>query len=154
MQQLDVVSLIEAAIESVKPTAQAKGVALQKKIAPRISPIIGDSNRLQQIFWNFLSNSIKFTPKGGKIEIVVEQSSSFLEIRINDSGLGISPDFMPYVFDRFRQADASLTRQYGGLGLGLAIVKQLVELHGGAVRAESAGAAQGSSFVVHLPLSV
>lgn len=154
MQQLDVVSLIEAAIESVKPTAQAKGVALQKKIAPRINPIIGDPNRLQQIFWNLLSNSLKFTPKGGKIEVVVEQSSSFLEIRINDSGLGIAPEFMPYVFDRFRQGDASLTRQYGGLGLGLAIVKQLVELHGGAVRAESAGAAQGSSFVVHLPLSV
>lgn len=153
MQQLDVVSLIEAAVESVKPTAQAKGVALQKKIAPRISPIIGDPNRLQQIFWNLLSNSLKFTPKGGKIEVVVEQSSSFLEIRINDSGLGIAPEFMPYVFDRFRQGDASLTRQYGGLGLGLAIVKQLVELHGGAVRAESAGAAQGSSFVVHLPLS-
>ncbi|MEO8991357.1 MAG: ATP-binding protein [Nitrosospira sp.] len=154
MQQLDVVSLIETAVESIKPTAQAKGVALHKKIAPRISPIMGDLNRLQQVFWNLLSNSLKFTPKGGKIEVVVEQSSSFLEIRINDSGLGIAPAFMPYVFDRFRQGDASLTRQYGGLGLGLAIVKQLVELHGGAVRAESAGAAQGSSFIVHFPLSI
>ncbi len=153
MQQLDVASLVEAAVESVKPTAQAKGVALQKMIAPHISPITGDSNRLQQIFWNLLSNSIKFTPKGGRIDIRVEQFSSFLEIRISDSGLGIEPEFMPYVFDRFRQGDASLTRQYGGLGLGLAIVKQLVELHGGTVRAESAGAGQGSSFIVNLPLS-
>jgi signal transduction histidine kinase/ActR/RegA family two-component response regulator len=154
MQQLDVASLVDAAVESVKPTAQAKGVALQKIIAPRINPITGDSNRLQQIFWNLLSNSIKFTPKGGRIEILVEQLDSFLEIRIHDSGLGIPPEFMPYVFDRFRQGDASLTRQYGGLGLGLAIVKQLVELHGGTVRAESAGAGQGSSFIVYLPLSI
>lgn len=153
MQQMDIASLIEAAVESVRPTAQAKGVTLKKTIAPRIGTITGDSSRLQQIFWNLLSNSIKFTPKGGWIEVVVEQSGSFLEIRINDSGLGISPEFMPYVFDRFRQGDASLTRQYGGLGLGLAIVKQLAELHGGTVRAESAGANQGSSFVVNLPLS-
>src|SRR6185437_9755543 len=113
--------------------------------------ISGDSNRLQQVFWNLLSNAIKFTPKGGRIEIVVEQIGSYLEIGIRDSGLGISPDFMPHVFERFRQADASLTRQYGGLGLGLAIVKQLVELHGGMVRAESAGMDKGSSFIVNLP---
>ncbi|SEO39861.1 ATP-binding protein [Nitrosovibrio sp. Nv6] len=154
MQQLDVASLVEAAVESVKPTAQAKGVALQKTIAPHIGPITGDYNRLQQIFWNLLSNSVKFTPKGGRIEIVVKQSNSLLEIRISDSGLGIAPEFMPYVFDRFRQGDPSLTRQYGGLGLGLAIVKQLVELHGGTVRAESAGVGQGSSFTVILPLSI
>ena len=153
MHQVDIASLIEAAVESVRPTAQAKGVALQKTLPPHICPITGDSNRLQQIFWNLLSNSIKFTPKGGKIEVIVKQSDSFLEIRINDSGLGIAPEFMPYVFDRFRQGDASLTRQYGGLGLGLAIVKQLVELHGGTVRAESAGAGQGSSFILNLPLS-
>lgn len=154
MQQVDVASLVEAAVESVKPTAQAKGVALQKTIAPNIDPVTGDYNRLQQIFWNLLSNSVKFTPKGGRIEIVVEQLNSLLEIRINDSGLGIAPEFMPYVFDRFRQGDPSLTRQYGGLGLGLAIVKQLVELHGGTVRAESAGVGQGSSFTVILPLSI
>lgn len=153
MQQLDVASLIEAAVESVKPTAQAKGVALKKRIAPNISPITGDPNRLQQIFWNLLSNSLKFTPKGGWIEVGVEQPNSFLEIRINDSGLGIAPEFLPYVFDRFRQGDASLTRQHGGLGLGLAIVKQLVELHGGTVRAESPGAGKGASFIVNLPLS-
>ena len=154
MQRLDLANLVDAAIESVKPTAQAKGIILKKTIDRRVSPISGDSNRLQQIFWNLLSNAIKFTPKGGRIEIVVEQVGSYLEIGIHDSGLGISPDFMPYVFDRFRQADASLTRQYGGLGLGLAIVKQLVELHGGTVRAESAGAGKGASFMVSLPLAI
>ncbi|KIO48874.1 ATP-binding protein [Nitrosospira sp. NpAV] len=153
MQQLDVSALVEAAVESVSPTVQAKGISLQKEIDRRTGPVSGDSNRLQQIFWNLLSNAIKFTPKGGKIEVMVEQIGSYLEIRITDSGLGISPDFMPYVFDRFRQADASLTRQYGGLGLGLAIVKQLVELHGGTVRAESAGTGKGSSFIINLPLA-
>ncbi|SEK57583.1 hybrid sensor histidine kinase/response regulator [Nitrosovibrio tenuis] len=153
MQQLDAVSLIETAVESVKPTAQAKGIILTKTIDPHAARISGDSNRLQQIFWNLLSNSIKFTPRGGNVDVLVEQSGSFLEIRINDSGLGITPEFMPFVFDRFRQGDASLTRQYGGLGLGLAIVKQLVELHGGIVRAESAGTGKGSSFIVCLPLA-
>lgn len=154
MQQLDAASLVESAVESVNPTVRAKGIVLQKKIDRRTGPVSGDSNRLQQIFWNLLSNAIKFTPKGGKIEVVVEQIGSYLEIRIKDSGLGISPDFMPYVFDRFRQADASLTRQYGGLGLGLAIVKQLVELHGGMVRAESGGTGKGALFIVKLPLAI
>ena len=103
MQPLDVASLVEAAVESVKPTAQAKGIILQKTLIHKPVPISGDSNRLQQIFWNLLSNSIKFTPKGGKVDITVEQWGSFLEIRIDDSGLGISPEFMPFVFDRFRQ---------------------------------------------------
>lgn len=152
MQRLDIASLVEAAVESVKPTAHAKSIILQKKIDRRVSPVLGDSNRLQQVLWNLLSNAIKFTSKGGKIEITVEQIGSYAEIRIDDSGLGILPEFMPYVFDRFRQADSSLTRQYGGLGLGLAIVKQLVELHGGIVRAESAGAGKGASFTVNLPL--
>jgi|GEM_PF-4230100 len=153
MQRLDIAGLVDAAVESVKPTAEAKGIILQKTIDRRVNSISGDSNRLQQVFWNLLSNAIKFTPKGGRIEIVVEQIGSYLEIGIRDSGLGISPDFMPHVFERFRQADASLTRQYGGLGLGLAIVKQLVELHGGMVRAESAGMDKGSSFIVNLPLA-
>ncbi len=154
MQQLDVASLVDTAVESVRPTAQAKGVSLQKTIAPHVGTITGDPNRLQQVFWNLLSNSIKFTPKGGKITVLVGWSGPMLEIRINDSGLGISPEFIPYVFDRFRQGDASLTRQYGGLGLGLAIVKQLVELHGGTVRAESSGVGKGSSFIVNLPLVI
>ena len=154
MQRLDIASLVEAAVESVNPTAQAKGIIVQKTIDRRISPISGDFNRLQQVFWNLLSNAIKFTPRGGKIEISVEQLGLYLEIKISDSGLGITPEFIPYVFDRFRQADPSLTRQYGGLGLGLAIVKQLVELHGGTVRAESAGVGKGALFVVNLPLAI
>ncbi|HTJ55659.1 MAG TPA: ATP-binding protein [Nitrosospira sp.] len=153
MQSLDAASLVDATVESVVPTAQAKGIVLTKNIDSQASPISGDPNRLQQIFWNLLSNSIKFTPRGGKVAVTVEQLGSLLEIRIDDSGLGISPEFMPFVFDRFRQGDASLTRQYGGLGLGLAIVKQLVELHGGTVRAESAGTGEGSSFIVNLPLA-
>ena len=153
MHRLDIANLVETAVESVRPTAQAKGVILQKTLGENVTSIIGDSNRLQQILWNLLSNSIKFTPKDGKIEVTVEQRDLFLEIRISDSGLGITPEFMPYVFDRFRQGDASLTRQYGGLGLGLAIVKQLVELHGGTVRAESPGEGQGSSFIVNLPIA-
>ena len=152
MHPLDAANLIDAAAESVKPTAQAKGIILTKTIDPQAGPISGDSNRLQQIFWNLLSNSIKFTPKGGKVDVIVEKRASFLEIRVDDSGVGISPEFMPFVFDRFRQGDASLTRQYGGLGLGLAIVRQLVELHGGTVRAESAGVGKGSSFIITLPL--
>ena len=153
MQELDVTTLVDTAVESVLPTAQAKGVTLQKTITPHIGTITGDPNRLQQVFWNLLSNSIKFTPKGGKIQVIVGWSGPTLEIRIKDSGMGISPEFIPYVFDRFRQGDASLTRQYGGLGLGLAIVKQLVELHGGTVRAESSGVGHGSSFIVNLPFA-
>jgi len=153
MYPVDADGLIEAAMESVKPGAQAKQIALSKKVPPQAPLIMGDSNRLQQVFRNLLSNSIKFTPSGGKVEVVVGHSSLFLEVRIIDSGMGISPEFMPYVFDRFRQADASLTREHGGLGLGLAIVKQLVELHGGTVRAESAGTGRGSSFIVSLPLA-
>lgn len=153
MQQLDIVSLVDAAVESVRPTAKTKGIILQETIDRGAGWISGDANRLQQVFWNLLSNAIKFTPTGGRIEIVMKQSGSFLEIRINDSGLGISADFLPYVFDRFRQAETSLARQHGGLGLGLALVKQLVELHGGTVRAESAEMNKGTSFIVQLPLA-
>ena len=111
---------MDATVESVRPTAETKGIILQKTIDQGVGGIWGDANRLQQILWNLLSNAIKFTPSGGRIEIIVEQIGLYLEINIHDTGLGISPDFMPYVFDRFRQADASLSRQHGGLGLGLA----------------------------------
>ena len=151
-QQLDITSLVNEAVESVGPMAQTKGIILQKTIDHGAGGIWVDAIRLQQILWNLLSNAIKFTPDGGRIEIIVEQTGSYLEINIHDTGLGISQDFMPYVFDRFRQADESLSRQHGGLGLGLAIVKQLVELHGGTVRVESAGVGKGSSFIVALPL--
>ena len=113
----------------------------------------GDPGRLQQIVWNLLSNAVKFTPKGGKVEVIVERVNSHVEITVNDSGRGIKPEFLPHVFERFRQADASTTRQYGGLGLGLSIVKQLVELHGGHIRATSAGEGLGATFIVSLPMA-
>ena len=115
-------------------------------------PVSGDPNRLQQVLWNLLSNAIKFTPRGGSVDVVLQRVGAQLELCVSDSGVGIAPEFLPHVFDRFRQADASNTRASGGLGLGLAIVKQLVELHGGAVRATSPGLDAGSTFTVELPL--
>lgn len=153
MQRLDIPGLVGAAIDSVSPTAKTKGIILQQTIDLEASGVLGDAYKLQQVFWNLLSNAIKFTPAGGRIEIVAKLSGSFVEIRISDSGEGISAEFLPHVFERFRQADSSLTRSYGGLGLGLAIVKQIVELHGGRVIAESAGANKGASFTVQLPLA-
>ena len=120
---------------------------------PAASPVSGDPNRLQQVFWNLLSNAVKFTPRGGRVQVVLGRVSSHLEVSINDTGDGIAAEFLPHVFDRFRQADASTTRRHGGLGLGLAIVRQLVELHGGAVRAQSAGVGSGTTFTVVLPLT-
>jgi CheY-like chemotaxis protein len=115
--------------------------------------VSGDPVRLQQVVWNLLSNAIKFTPKGGRVQIRLERVNSHIEIGVNDSGTGIEPEFLPYVFDRFRQADGRTTRQHGGLGLGLAIVRHLVELHGGTVRAESPGEGQGATFTVLLPVA-
>ncbi len=152
MQPLDIVSLVGATVESMRPTAEIKRITLQETTDREARWILGDANRMQQVFWNLLSNAIKFTPTGGRIEIGMKQSGSFIEIRIDDSGLGMSANFLPHVFERFMQAETSLARQYDGLGLGLAIVKQLVELHGGMVRAESAGINKGASFIVQLPL--
>ena len=119
---------------------------------PFAGPISGDPSRLQQVFWNLLSNAIKFTPKGGKVQVLLERVNSDVKVSVIDTGEGIVPEFLPYVFDRFQQGDASTTRRHGGLGLGLAIVKQLVELHGGNVHATSAGIGQGATFIVRLPL--
>ncbi|WON73793.1 ATP-binding protein [Nitrosospira sp. Is2] len=152
VQQLDLAHVAEAAVESMLPAAQAKGIHLRKMVDPAAGLVIGDNNRLQQVIWNLLSNAVKFTPKGGTIEVIVERVASNLELTVRDSGVGIQREFLAYVFDRFRQADSSLTRSHGGLGLGLAIVKQLVTLHGGTVRAESAGEGRGASFIVNLPL--
>jgi PAS domain S-box-containing protein len=154
MQRLTPLSFIEAAIETIKPTAEARGVHLKRRLDPHTGLLWGDTNRLQQVVWNLLSNAVKFTPAGGTVEVVLEQLDSHIEITVADTGAGISPDFLPYVFDRFRQADATITRRYKGLGLGLAIVKQLVELHGGGVRVQSEGEGQGATFVVALPLAV
>ncbi len=153
VQRMDLADVVEAAVNSIRPAVEAKGIHLRKIIDPVAGPVAGDPGRLQQIVWNLLSNAVKFTPKGGKIEVLVERVNSHLEITVNDSGLGIKPEFLPHVFERFRQADASTTRRFGGLGLGLSIVKQLVELHGGSIRANSAGEGLGAAFIVSLPLT-
>ena len=153
VQALDLSSVVDAAVDSVRPSAEARGIRLQKILDPLAEPVSGDPNRLQQVVWNLLSNAIKFTPKGGKVEVLLARVNSHLEVTVTDSGQGISADFLPYVFDRFRQADASSTRTYSGLGLGLSIVKQLVELHGGSVHAKSDGDNSGATFIVRLPLA-
>jgi PAS domain S-box-containing protein len=152
IRPVELASLLETAVESVRPTAEAKGVRLQKILDTGVSPISGDPERLQQIIWNLLSNAIKFTPRGGRVQVRLERIDSHIEIAVSDTGPGISAEFLPFVFDRFRQADSTTTRIHGGLGLGLAIVRHLVELHGGTVKADSAGDGLGSTFTVTLPL--
>jgi len=149
---IELYPVIEAAIETVQPAADAKNIAIEIDLDPAIKKVWGDASRLQQVFWNLLSNAVKFTPKDGRIEVKLEIVESRVQIRVSDSGQGISPDFLPYVFERFRQEDGTTTRTYGGLGLGLAIVRHLVELHGGTVQAESAGADKGATFIVNLPI--
>jgi signal transduction histidine kinase/CheY-like chemotaxis protein len=145
-------SIVEAAIDTLRPAADAKSIRLQPVLDPRAGPVSGDPDRLQQIVWNLLSNAVKFTPRGGRVQIRVERANSHVEIVVTDSGQGITPDVLPHVFDRFRQADSSSQRAYGGLGIGLALVKSLVELHGGSVRAASDGPDRGATFTVKLPL--
>ena len=153
VQWTDLASVVNAAIDSIRPAADAKGIRLRKILDPHAGPVSGDPTRLQQIVWNLLSNALKFTPKGGAVDVLVERVDSHLEITVRDTGIGISPEFLPAVFERFRQADSSTTRFHGGLGLGLSIVKNLVELHGGTIRVESAGLNQGATFIVSLPLA-
>jgi PAS domain S-box-containing protein len=152
VQPLLLVDVVRAAIATVQAGADAKGVQISFDAAAGNLRISGDGNRLQQVFWNLLSNAVKFTPVGGTIAVKLARDEGNVEVTVTDSGPGISPDFLPFVFDRFRQADATTTRQHGGLGLGLAIVKELVELHGGTVRAVSEGAGMGARFAVRLPL--
>ncbi|BDI15651.1 hypothetical protein ANSO36C_14530 [Nostoc cf. commune SO-36] len=144
-------SVIEAAIETVRLSAEAKSIQIQKLSESGVGQVLGDANRLQQVFWNILSNAIKFTPSGGEVKIKLEQVGSQILICITDTGKGIAPEFLPYVFDYFRQADGATTRKFGGLGLGLAIVRHLVELHGGTVQAESLGEGKGATFTVRFP---
>jgi len=153
VQPADPNTFIDAAVEAVRPAAEAKGVRLQKVIDTGPIAIPGDPVRLQQVVWNLLSNAIKFTPRGGRVQIRSQRVNSHLEIIVTDTGQGIAPDFLPHVFDRFRQADQKTSRQHGGMGLGLAIVRHLVELHGGTVRANSEGEGHGSTFTVMLPIT-
>ncbi|MCC5642871.1 response regulator [Nostoc sp. CHAB 5824] len=151
---VNLVKVIEAAIESVRLAAEAKSIRIQSVLDCSKNPISGDADRLQQVVWNLLSNAIKFTPKGGKLQIRLERINSHIEITVSDTGVGISPDFLPYVFDRFRQNDSTTTRSYGGLGLGLAIARQLIELHGGTITVASPGIGQGTTFIVKLPVMI
>ncbi len=147
-------AVVDAAIDAVRPAADAKGIRIETILDPRAGPVSGDPNRLQQIVWNLASNAVKFTGKGGRVQVALQRVRSNVEIVVSDTGQGISNEFLPYVFDRFRQADATSTRRHGGLGLGLAIVRRLVEMHGGTVAASSPGEGLGATFTVKLPLIV
>ncbi|HZG50731.1 MAG TPA: PAS domain S-box protein [Pyrinomonadaceae bacterium] len=152
VRPVDLASVVTAAAETARPAAAARDIRLQTLLDPQAGPISGDPDRLQQVVWNLLSNAIKFTPKGGRVQVRLERVDSHVEVTVADTGRGIAAEFLPHVFDRFRQADQTTTRTHGGLGLGLAIVRQLVELHGGSVQVESAGEGRGTSFTVSLPL--
>jgi PAS domain S-box-containing protein len=152
VRPVELAPVIEAAVDSVRPAADAKGICLQVILDRQAGPVSGDPDRLQQVIWNLLSNAIKFTPKEGRVQITLGRVNSHLEVSISDTGQGIGAEFLPFVFDRFRQADPTPTRAHGGLGLGLAIVRHLVELHGGSVKAESEGAGRGATFIITLPL--
>ncbi|HEV7374246.1 MAG TPA: ATP-binding protein [Pyrinomonadaceae bacterium] len=153
IEPVDVANVINAAIDSVLLAADSKGIQLEVTLDPSARHVSGDSGRLQQVVWNLLSNAIKFTPSGGRVEVRLERADSNAQIRVSDTGCGISSKFIPFIFDRFRQADGSSTRRHGGLGLGLAIVRHLVELHGGTVSADSRGEGFGSTFTIRLPLA-
>jgi CheY-like chemotaxis protein len=154
VQQVDLADVVKAAVASVRHAAEGKNIRLQVVIDPLAGPVRGDPGRLQQCVWNLLTNAVKFTPKGGKVQVSLERVNSHLEVCVADDGEGIKPELLPHLFERFRQGDASTTRRHGGLGLGLSIVKHLVELHGGRARAKSPGPGQGSTFCVDLPLMV
>jgi hypothetical protein len=151
MQPVDLVAVTIAAMDVLAPVLEAKRIELKRRMDPNVGRVLGDPDRLQQIIWNLLSNAAKFTDPGGTIEIGLDQLHGQARITVTDTGKGIAPEFLPFIFERFRQADASSSRREGGLGLGLALVRTLVELHGGAVRASSPGPGQGATFVVEFP---
>lgn len=153
IESVDVASLIKSVIESVMPAAEANEITVRQTILAEDTSIVGDAARLQQVLWNLLTNSIKFTERGGQVEVKLQRTDLNLVISVSDNGKGIQPEFLPHVFERFRQADGTTTRLFGGLGLGLAIVRHLVELHGGTVQATSAGIGKGATFTIKLPLT-
>jgi signal transduction histidine kinase len=152
MSTVDLVPLLQEAIEAVRPAIEAKQLTIDSTWPPRVPPIWGDGDRLRQVLWNLLANAVKFTPEGGRITVTAARTDHHVAITVADNGIGIAPEVLPFVFDRFRQADSSTTRIHGGLGLGLAIVKQLVELHGGSVDVVSGGSTKGAEFTVRLPI--
>ncbi|RCJ15922.1 hypothetical protein A6S26_06400 [Nostoc sp. ATCC 43529] len=149
---VDLAATIAAAKETVRLAAEAKSIQIHTEIAPNVRPFMGDASRLQQVVWNLLSNAVKFTPAGGEVKIKLESTNTYTQIQVSDTGKGIIPEFLPYVFETFRQADSATTRNFGGLGLGLAIVRHIVEMHGGTVSADSLGEDQGATFRVKFPL--
>ncbi|HYU97638.1 MAG TPA: ATP-binding protein [Pyrinomonadaceae bacterium] len=150
---VELAAIVRAAVDTLQLAARAKGLSLSVSLDGDACLVVGDPDRLQQIVWNLVSNAIKFTPNGGSAQVRLERVNSNLELTVSDNGIGISSEFLPYVFERFRQADSSSTRAHGGLGLGLAIVRNLVELHGGTVSAESKGTGHGAKFIVQLPIA-
>jgi PAS domain S-box-containing protein len=149
---LDLTTVVGDALTTVAPTAEAKGVALVANLDAQPATVLGDADRLRQIVWNLVSNAVKFTPKGGRVDVTVERAGGHVALLVQDTGIGIAPDFLPHVFERFRQADSRFAREHGGLGLGLAIVRHLLEMHGGSIRASSEGVGRGAAFRAELPL--
>ena len=154
LRQVDMHGVLEGALDAVRPAAASKTIQIQTRLDPDVGPVVGDPARLQQIVWNLLMNAVKFTAAGGRVQLALQHRDSHVEIIVSDSGQGIEAAMLPHVFERFRQADSSSTRTHGGLGLGLTLVKHLVELHGGAVAAESGGVGQGARFIVTLPVAL
>jgi len=152
VHDVDLIAIIRASIEATRPAADAKGIAVESTLDPSVAETTGDPTRLQQCIWNLLTNAIKFTPQGGRVRITLGRSGSHVEISVSDNGIGIPSDFLPFVFERFRQAETAASRRFGGLGLGLTIVKQLVELHGGHARVDSRGEGQGATFTLAFPV--
>jgi PAS domain S-box-containing protein len=152
VESVDLARVLEAALDVVRPAAEAKGIRLDAVLGSRVGPVSGDRDRLQQVMWNLLSNAVKFTPKGGHVHLRLERVDSYAQIAVSDNGQGIAATFLPYVFETFRQEDATITRRQGGLGLGMAITRHIVELHGGSIGVVSPGEGHGSTFTVVLPL--
>jgi PAS domain S-box-containing protein len=154
VRPVDLTPVVEAALDTVRPSAEAKGIRLQAILDPAAGPVSGDADRLQQVIWNLLANAIKFTPREGRVQVRLSRINSHVEVRVEDTGVGIGSEFLPHVFELFRQRDSSPSRQHGGLGLGLALVKHLVELHGGSVECASPGEGLGAVFSIRLPLMI
>jgi CheY-like chemotaxis protein len=154
VQPVELPRIVEQAIEAILPAANAKGVRVSTVVDPGATPIAGDPERLQQVVWNLVSNAVKFTPRDGQVQVRVERVNSHVELVVSDTGIGIAKEFLPHIFERFRQADSGTTRAHGGLGLGLAITRHLLELHGGSIHVSSAGAGTGATFRVKLPMMI
>src|SRR5688572_2501130 len=154
VRQVDLTEVISEALDAVTPAAEAKGLRIQKVLDPRAGPVTGDPARLQQVVWNLLINAVKFTPRGGRIQVQLQRVNSHVEIIVSDTGEGMPAELLPYVFERFRQSDSSSTRSHGGLGIGLTLARHLMDLHGGTIHAASPGPGQGSTFRVTLPLAI